>query len=173
MQVELATSITQQQFGDLVGISGQAVSELVSREVLTRGGAAGEWLLAYCANLREQAAGRAATGDLNLATERAALARAQRERVEMQNAVTRRELAPIGLLEQVLARVGRQVAGILEALPSQLKRRAPHLTQADYEYLSQEIARARNLAAAVNIEPEELNGLAGDPAGDQERPEAA
>jgi phage terminase Nu1 subunit (DNA packaging protein) len=55
--------------------------------------------VAYIRRLREQAAGRAAVGDLDLAGERAALAKAQRERIEMQNAVTRGELAPVVLQE--------------------------------------------------------------------------
>lgn len=108
--------------------------------------------VAYIRELREQAAGRAAAGDLDLAKERAGLAKAQREKIEMQNAVTRRELAPVVLIEEVLAKAGAKVAGILDAIPGMLKRRCVGLTSDDIDMVAAEIARARNLAAAVSLD---------------------
>lgn len=108
--------------------------------------------VAYIRELREQAAGRAAAGDLDLATERAGLAKAQREKIEMQNAVTRRELAPVVLIEEVLAKAGAKVAGILDAIPGMLKRRCVALTSDDIDMVAAEIARARNLAASVSLD---------------------
>ncbi len=148
--VDLQARVTQAAFGGLVGISQQAVSDLLLRGVIADGGTCGEWLQQYCGHLREQAAGRLAAGDLDLATERAALARAQREKVEMQNAVTRRELAPVALLEQVLSKVGRQIAGILEAIPVQLKRRSD-LSADDLDFITREIVKARNQAAGITL----------------------
>lgn len=107
--------------------------------------------IAYIRELREQAAGRAAAGDLDLATERAGLARAQREKIEMQNAVVRRELAPVILIEEVLAKAGSKVAGILDAIPGMLKRRCTALTSTDIDLVSAEISRARNIAAAISL----------------------
>ncbi|KQU64576.1 hypothetical protein ASC98_27655 [Rhizobacter sp. Root1238] len=78
--------MTQEQFGDLVGISQQAVSELLGRAILQAGQPAATWLRAYTKHLREQAAGRGADGEL--ARERARLAREQADRVAMDNAVT-------------------------------------------------------------------------------------
>ena len=114
---------------------------------------------AYITELREQAAGRAASGDLDLATERAGLAKAQREKIEMQNAVTRRELAPVVLIEEVLAKAGGRVAGILDAIPGMIKRRVSGLSSNDIELIAVEVARARNIAAAVS-----LNDLNEEPA---------
>ncbi|AYR24248.1 phage terminase Nu1 subunit (DNA packaging protein) [Herbaspirillum sp. 1173] len=148
--MDLEAKTTQAAFGALVGISQPAVSELLTRGILQPGEPAGVWLKAYCTNLREQAAGRFAAGELDLATERAALARAQREKVEMQNAVTRRELAPVALLEQVLSKVGRQIAGILEAVPVQLKRRS-QLSADDLDFITRELVKARNHAAAIKL----------------------
>jgi len=56
----------------------------------------------YIRQLREQAAGRAAAGDLDLATERALLAREQRMRIEMQNMTDRKQLIPADQLEPKL-----------------------------------------------------------------------
>ena len=58
--MNLDTTCTQAQFGELVGISQPAVSDLLTREVIQPGATAGAWLIDYCAHLREQAAGRGA-----------------------------------------------------------------------------------------------------------------
>lgn len=150
--VRMTAVATQAQFGEVVGISQPAVSDLLSRGVLTEEAPLTRWILEYCSNLREVAAGRQAAGDLDLATERAALARAQREKIEMQNAVTRRELAPTHLIEEVLARAGTRVAGILDAIPGQIRRRLPDLPGSELDAIALEIAKARNIAADVSLE---------------------
>ncbi len=144
---------TQQEFGTLVGISQQAVSTLVQRGVLEDGKIAHDWLLAYCDNLREVAAGRS-TGDsdINLVNERALLAREQRARIALQNAQTRGELAPVALIEQVLAKTGARCAAILDTIPGELRRRVPGLSSADILHVRAIVAKARNLAAAINVD---------------------
>ena len=164
--VDLQAPITQAAFGRLVGISQQAVSDLLRREVLQQGQSGTAWLTRYCAHLREQAAGRAAAGDLDLAAERAALAREQRDRIAMQNAVTRRELAPISTLEIAVASVGRKIAAVLESIPVNIKRRSKNLTAEDIAIITGEITRARNIAAAAQLE--EDDGYVGDSEGDPE-----
>jgi len=160
--VELDFAMTQEKFGELVGISQPAVSELLTRGVLQRHGSAGEWLKAYCGNLREQAAGRASGGDLDLVQERARLAKEQADKVAMANAQTRKELAPISLIELVLANMGRQVAGVLEALPVQLKRSSTNLTNDDIRLLTSEIIKARNIAANIKLNLDDIDGLIGN-----------
>lgn len=149
--LDLSVNVTQKQFGELVGVSQQAVSDLVMRGVLTDGSSCGSWLLAYCGHLREVAAGRAAAGDLDLATERAGLARAQREKIEMQNAVTRGELTPTIVLEQALTNVASKVSGILDAIPGMIRRRVPQLTADDIDLVAAEVAKARNAVATMSI----------------------
>jgi len=107
--------------------------------------------VAYIRRLREQAAGRAAVGDLDLAGERAALAKAQRERIEMQNAVTRGELAPVVLIEEVLTKAASKTAGILDAIPGMVRRRVPQLTADDIDLIAGEVAKARNMVAAMSL----------------------
>lgn len=112
--------------------------------------------IAYIRRLREMAAGRAGGGGgLDLVTERARLAKEQADKIAKQNKVTDRELAPVTLIEEVLAKVGRQIAGVLESIPVQLKRRSS-LSGDDLDYITAEIVKARNLAAAIKVEALEI-----------------
>lgn len=161
--LDLSKKVTQQEFGELVGISQPMVSDLVARSVLSVGDVAAVWLLAYCAHMREIAAGRATNGDLDLATERARLAKEQADKIGMQNAITRRELAPTYLLEEVLAAAGARAAAILDAIPGAIRRRNQNLTAADIETIASEIAKARNIAAAISLDDLEAEIAASTP----------
>ena len=158
--IDLEGVCTQKQFGELVGISQPAVSELVARGTLRDGAPAGEWLRAYCGALREVAAGRAAAGGLDLAGERAALAREQRLRIAMQNAVTRGELAPKVLLTQVLASTAAKVASSLDKLPGMIRRRVGAIDHATLMAVREEIASCRNMVAAMQL-PDVMSGADG------------
>jgi len=144
--VILDQACRQAEFGDLVGISQPAVSDLVSRGVLEDGAPLRQWLLAYCLRLREQAAGRmgATLGGLDLAQERAALAREQRMGIEIKNAVLRGEYASIGLLSEVLASASQAVAERFDHLPGLLKKVAPDMLDAARDQVMATIAQARN-----------------------------
>lgn len=149
--LDITKSCTQSVFGNLFEISQKSVSDLVSRGVLRHGEPVSVWLVAYGSHLREQAAGRAAVGDLVLAGERAALARVQRERIEMQNGVTRGELAPVALIEEVLSKAGARIGGIFDAIPGAVRRRVPSLSSDEIGNIEKEIARARNIVAAISL----------------------
>ena len=88
---------TQSDFAAHVGISQPVVAELVARGIIKSAGRGGidldEARLAYCANLRAVAAGRAVTeGGLDLSDERARKAKEEADRLEMLNAQMRGEL---------------------------------------------------------------------------------
>lgn len=143
---------TQADFAAIVGVSEATVSQMVADGVLVRGETAHEWIMAYCDRLREVAAGRAAAGGLDLATERAMLARSQRERIDMQIARERRELTPTVVLEQVLAGTAAKVAGVLDAIPGMVRRRVPQLVAADIDMIAAEVAKARNVVSAMSLD---------------------
>lgn len=147
--MNLETTCTQAQFGELIGISQPAVSGLLQRDVIKPGATLGTWLLDYCAHLREQAAGRGADGEL--AFQRSELARVSRERAEIKLALERREYAPVALIEQVLATVGRSIAGVLEPLHVSLHKRCPTLTPEDLKLIQIEVAKACDLAVTVSL----------------------
>lgn len=148
---DLTRPMKQAEFGDLVGISQPAVSDLVRRRVLLDGASGDEWLLAYCDHLREVAAGRGGDNALELAAERARLAKEQADKIAMANAVTRGELAPAHLLEEVLAKAGARAGRILETIPGMLRRRLPQLTADDIAEVARIVAKARNIAAGMRL----------------------
>ena len=149
--IDLTERVTQAEFGEMIGVSQPAVSKMLTDGVLSGSASVGVWLREYCSHMREVAAGRVAAGDLDLATERAGLARAQREKIEMQNQVTRKELAPSYLLEEILAKAGARAAAILDTIPGMIKRRVPSLTADDVSAIAREVAKARNIAAGVSL----------------------
>lgn len=128
--MDLHSPCTQQEFGELVGISQQAVSRLQTEGVMREGASLGAWLLGYCDRLREQAAGRMGSevDGLDLVQERAALARAQREAQELKNAVARSEYAPIGLLADVLGRASSSVVDRFDLLEGSLRKSCPDIS---------------------------------------------
>ncbi|MDR2187097.1 MAG: hypothetical protein LBE62_03470 [Azonexus sp.] len=137
--------LTQQAFGNLVGVSQSRVSVLIKRGTLPSGATGAEWLLAYCEHLREVAARQASEdGGLDLVQERALLARAQREGIEIKNAVLRQTYAPIELLAKVLAAGSAVVVERMEALPARMRKEVPDLPLAAYELIDRVMASARN-----------------------------
>ena len=103
---------THTVFADVVGVTPSMVTDLGRRGIITIGQPLRDQVRSYCAHIREQAAGRAGTGPLSLADERAALAKSQRERIDMQNAITRREYGPIAQIEYSIADVMAQAANM-------------------------------------------------------------
>lgn len=147
--MNLEAPCTQAAFGELIGVGQPAVSDMVARQVLRPGDTARQWLLAYCAHMREQAAGRGADGEL--AFQRSELARVSRERAEIKLAKERGEYAEVALIEQVLATVGRGIVGALEPLHVTLHRQCPALTPEDLKLIQTEVARACDLAASASL----------------------
>lgn len=144
--------LTQQVIAEHLDLSQSAVSQWLDRAGIDwKVATLDEIRVAYIRNLREQAAGRAAAGDLDLATERARLAKEQADKVAMQNSVTRGELAPVVLIEEVLTKAASRVAGIFDAIPGMIRRRVPKLTTAELDLVASEIAKARNIVAAMSL----------------------
>lgn len=143
---------TQDEIAEHLDLSTRRIRELASEwGIDSKSISLADWRIRYLRKLREEAAGRATAGDLDLATERARLAAAQADKVEMQNAQSREELAPVVYLTEVLAKAGARAAAILEAIPGQVRRRLPSLPATEIQAIQQEIAKARNLCAAVSL----------------------
>ena len=129
---------------EIIGVSQPAVSGYVTRGILTPGAPLGQWLIEYCSHLREIAAGRATDGTIDLPTERALLARAQREGQEIKNDVARGTFAPIEALTDVLANASQAVVDRLDQIPAGIARVCPELPHAVRDLVMTAIADARN-----------------------------
>jgi len=149
--VDLCVQSSQKQFSNLIGVSENAVSGLVRRGVIVSGQSLGEWLHLYCSHIREQAAGRATLGELDLATERAGLAREQRIRLEMQNAVTRQEYGPIVEMEFGLSSVMSMIGKKLDSIPGEIKKQSNVLTAVDLDVVAKIIVVVRNDISDLRI----------------------
>ena len=164
---DLSCRPTQADFGHLVGISQQSVSDLIQRGVLAPNQTAGQWLLAYCEHLREVATGRGADGEL--AFQRTELARVARERNEIQLAKDRKEFAAVSLLELVCAHIGQSIADHLERLPDEIQRTCAALEPDHMAVIRQAVGKAQHLAKAATLSDHEDI----DPTDNQPDPESA
>lgn len=156
---------TQSEIAAHLDISDRRVRELATEWAIdSREVSLGEWRVRYLRKLREEAAGRAGSGDLDLVSERARLAKVQADRIEMQNAVTRKELAPAELIEDILAHAGARAARLLDTIPGELRRRCPQLTAEDIGAIATTIIKVRNLAASISLSSLEADEDADDTA---------
>lgn len=144
--------LIQKEIAEHIDLSQPAVSGLMDRLGIDwKTSTIDEIRVAYIRHLREQAAGRAASGDLDLATERARLAKEQADKVAMQNAVTRGDLAPVVMIEEVLTKTAARLAGIFDAIPGLVRRRVPSLRAEEIDLIAAEIARVRNVVAGMSL----------------------
>lgn len=133
------------------------ISDRRLRELLTQFGfdhkqiSLSEIRTAYIRDLREKAAGRATEGDLDLATERARLASEQADKIAMQNAERRGELAPVALMEQALAGAATRATKILDTIKGEIRRRFPELNSADLVAVDVIVTKAMNDVASMTL----------------------
>lgn len=119
---------TQSEIADYLGISLRVVKDLEARGILPKA-AKGERDLktavrAYCAHLRERAAGRQSADGLDLAAERARLAKEQADHQALKNAETRRELLPKADVDHAVTAAFARCRTALLRLPAKLASRA-------------------------------------------------
>lgn len=142
----------QSDFAALIGVTQQTVSDMQKRNVIAAGDTLGVWLIKYCGHIREFAAGRATNGELDLATERAKLAKEQHERIALQNAVTKHELGSIAVLEQGVIDCMARVAAKLDTIPGKLKLANDKLTADDLDRVAAVLAEVRNDIVGMDID---------------------
>lgn len=148
--LDLAQPCTQERFGQLVGIGQPAVSALLDDDTLQRGDTVAAWLLDYCKNLREQAAGRGMDGEL--AFQRARLARVTSEEREDKLAVLRKNYGPASAVKDAIAATSKIAREKLEALPLALHKRHPELTPEALKLIRDEISFACDMAAHAALQ---------------------
>lgn len=105
-------------------MSTRNLRELYARGVIDKTASLDEQRIQYIKHLRAQAAGRASTGPLDPAQEKAALDAARRAEIEDRLRVRRRELLPAEDFAAELSSAFKAVATALESLPDVLERDA-------------------------------------------------
>jgi len=90
-------------------------------------------------------------GLLDLEQERAREAKERTDKLAMENAERRGELAPVEVLRDAQANNCGQHAAIFDAIPAKIKRRVPRLTANELDLIRKEIAKARNLARKARL----------------------
>jgi phage terminase Nu1 subunit (DNA packaging protein) len=87
--------------------------------------------------------------------EKVLLTREQRIGQELKNAQTRRELAPVQLIEWTLSRIGSQISAIFDSIPLKVKKLMPKLSASEIELIKRELVKAQNAAARVTVNLDE------------------
>ena len=74
------------------------------------------------------------------------------ENLAIKNALLRKEVAPIKVLEEAIGKVCAQISAILESIPVNVKRRNAKLEASDIEIIKEEIVKCQNIAASATID---------------------
>lgn len=164
---------THQDLADVVGVSRQAITALLSEGKLERKPTLGAMVHAYCERLRDQAAGRMGeeSGGLDLVQERAALAREQRIAQALKNDIARGEYAPIGLLTDVLAAASSAVVDRFDHLEGDLAKACPDLPDDAKTAILYVLASARNqwIKSTAQLIVKQLEDLDDDDSADMDQ----
>lgn len=142
--------VSSRVLADWLGISVQAVNKHARDGVLRKSNSRYDLkasVTAYCHHIREVAAGRGGSEQLNLTAERARLAREQADQYALRNAVTRGELVEVAEAERAWSDTLRTVRSCMLAVPSRVRQRLGHLTVADIEAIDFEVRNALTEAA--------------------------
>lgn len=144
-----ADTVTVAELADLLGLSTRTVKDLAARGVLPRT-ARGRYDLKasvqnYTRSLRDSAALRGGDDATTAARRREAEARA--EKVELQNARTRREFVPAAEVERRWSEILRDVRARMLAVPARVRARLGHLTSTDGVAIEEEVRDALKGAA--------------------------
>ncbi|WP_171966494.1 terminase small subunit [Mariprofundus micogutta] len=112
------------------------------------------------AALYPQEAAKRPTGssDIDIDVEKARETKARADGLEIKNAVSRRELVPVGVVEWLVGGVCAKLASGLESLPVKLKRRCPKLNATDLHLIDSEITKWRNEMADMDLDFDEYEG---------------
>lgn len=139
-----AETASTEALADILGITGRMVTEL-GRKGIIPSAARNAWpvrdsVRAYCAHLREQAAGR--SNSSSLTQERIRVAREQGDALAMKNATARGEYVSAKEVEFAWAAILREVRAALLALPGRIQLRLSQLTADDVAEIDREIRDA-------------------------------
>jgi phage terminase Nu1 subunit (DNA packaging protein) len=151
-ELERAT-VTVGELADLVGLTPRRLQQLAAAGVSPRV-AHGQYPLlpalhAYIEFLQAGIAREGSSSELTM--QRARLASALADRLEMENAEMRRKYAPRRLIEQSIEAIGKKVAKILGGITPAVSARLPGLDPKVLALVAHEVGRAQQIAASARF----------------------
>ena len=145
MKQDSGDQVRALELADWLGVSERAVADYAHRGIITRSGRGvfplKESVLAVCHHFREAASARGG-GTATLTAQRERIAREQADKLEMQNAATRRELLPAKLVADEWASILRLVRSRMLATPSRIQQQLGHLSAHDLDLIDRELRDA-------------------------------
>lgn len=119
----------QTRFAKSIGVTRQAVSQLIADGVLSKSGDSRTWTVEYCEHLREIAAGRKAVDgeEFDLVRQRARLAARQSEKLEIELEQLRGKLITESSVAEFFNAMLHAVRAKLLALPSRHRSQFPQM----------------------------------------------
>ena len=148
----LPETCTAAEFSNLIGVAIRNVRDLAAKGVMVPGKKRGEFLtgpslLAYVEDMRNKAAGRATANGVNLADERALLAREQRIEQERKNKVAAGEMISVDEAKEGWSRIGAAFRSAVLGLPSRIRAVVPSLTPHDGQAIAEQCREVLGLVA--------------------------
>lgn len=139
-------AVTADVLAGLLGIAPRTVRELAGRGLVVKAGRgrydAATSVAAYCAHLREQAAGRAGDAQAGLTVERARREKEAADNLALRNAALRRDLVSATEVTAEWSGILRQLRARILAVPSRVNQRLPFLKPGDVAEIDAEVREA-------------------------------
>lgn len=137
----LPADVNRAEMGMIIDVTAAAITTYAERGILVPAAISGRYKTAeslhrYHDNLRKQAQGRRSEGGIDVAEEKAKLARAQREEVEIRLQKSRGELIEVEEASRVAGEFFRGVRQAALALPTRIGQAIPTLTAFDRQTIA-------------------------------------
>ena len=94
--------------------------------------------------------------EAQLAQEKLRLTKEQADQLELKNELARAKVVPTDLFSAILSRVAAEIAGIIDTLPLQVKRKHPELETPVIESIKWQCVKAMNAMARVDAVADEV-----------------
>jgi phage terminase Nu1 subunit (DNA packaging protein) len=138
--------VTGEVLANWLGISGTQVTSFARRGVMVRAGRKGFDLeasvRAYCQHMREAVAAQGRPAQSGTGKERATLAKAQADAIELKNARVRGTLVDSEAVAREWEGICRTIRAGMLRVPKRAAARLPHLTQQDVQTIDMEVRAA-------------------------------
>jgi len=155
-ETAIAEGVSAKTLAVLLDMQERTIRQYARKGIFVRAGR-GQYLLTpsvrnYVRELRETAAGRGGN-ELDAVDENARLRIAQRENMELRNAILKGQSIPKDAIAPAWARVMRTIRTNMLAIPNRARFRLQHLTAQDVETLDEIIRDQLEAAAATDTPP--------------------